>query len=296
MRTDGLRIRKVRRYRGARYPSRHPGARRVLGPVRRVLRASAAPALALGLGGAGALGCDEGVSLAGSGTDAPDAGEAVDVRAEAAVDDAGRDVERDDAALEDAPTPEDVTVPEDAGPDDAEPDYGWEGDMDPGRYYTRFISELEARELIAAAAVGPETAPYDPCPHPSPAERLQPDQDFAAPGVAVNVDLLAPEEPPPCPGVRLPAVGFEFQTEEAGDDEDLSGRPEGVTDAEEGVLAELDAAHAAHVRVLPATDYAYTVIEYPDGWIDDSDRARAELLLGETIREILDGLRRDGCI
>ena len=62
------------------------------------------------------------------------------------------------------------------------------------------------------------------------------------------------------------------------------------------MLAGLDATHAVHVRPLPATDYAFTVIEYYGGGIDDSDRARAELLLGETIREILDGLRRDGCI
>jgi hypothetical protein len=259
--------------------------------VRRVLRASAAPALALGLGAAGGLGCDDGVTLAGGEPDAPDAVETVDVVLEGAVDDAGREAERDDAA-----PPEDAAVPEDAGPDDAEPDYGWEGDMMPGTFYTRLLSELEARELIAAAVVEPETAPYDPCPHPALAERLRPDQDFAAPGVATNVDLLAPEESPPCPGTLLPAVGFEFLTEEAGDDEDVSGRPAGVTDAEEAALAELDATHAAHVRVLPATDYAFTVIEYEDGWVDDSDRARAERLLGDTIREILDGLRRDGCI
>ena len=281
MRTGGLRVRRVRRYRGAHYPSRHPGAKRGGSPARRVLRAAAVPAVALGLGASGGLGCEEGLNLVGTGADAPDAGETADVVAEGSTDDAGR---------------EDAAPTEDASPDDAEPDWGMEGDMAPGTFYTRLLSELEGRELIAAAVVEPETAPYDPCPHPALTERLRPDQDFVAPGVATNVDLLAPEESPPCPGTLLPAVGFEFLTEEAGDDEDVSGRPEGLTDGEERALAALDATHAAHVRVLPATDYAFTVIEYDDGWIDDSDRARAERLLGDTIREILDGLRRDGCI
>jgi hypothetical protein len=295
MRERGLRIRRVRRYRVARYPSRHPGAKRGGSPVRRVLRASAAPALALGLGAAGGLGCDDGVTLAGAEPDAPDAGETTDVVLEGAVDDAGRDVERDDAA-----PPEDVAVPEDAGLDDAAPDYGWEGDMMPGTYYTRILDELAARELIARTVQEETGAPGDPCARPTLAERLLPEGEFRRPGVELNVDLLAPEaaveETPGCAGGLRPAAGFEFKTDEEADDEDVSGRPAGVTDAEERVLAELDAAHRAHVRVLPSTDYAYTVIEYEDGWIDESDRARAERLLGDTIREILDGWRRDGCI
>lgn len=291
MRTGGLRIRRVRRYRGARYPSRHPGAKRGGSPARRVLRAAAAPAVALGLGAAGGLGCEEGLNLVGTGADAPDAGETVDIVAEGSADDAGR---------EDAAPTEDATVPEDAGPDDAEPDWGIEGDIAPGTYYTRYLSETEGRALIAGIADTVTGAPTDPCAHPTLAERLRADQPFAAPGVTVEVDLFAPaaavEEAPPCPGARRPAVGFEFLTVEAGDDEDVSGRPEGLTDAEERALAALDATHEAHVRPLPATDYAFTVIEYDDGWIDDSDRARAERLLGDTVREVLDGLRRDGCI
>jgi hypothetical protein len=132
------------------------------------------------------------------------------------------------------------------------------------------------------------------------------DQPFPSGGepgpgdVLGRIDLLAPaldvEPAPPCPGGHRPAVGFEFMTEEARDDEDVTGDAEGLTDAEESVLRGLRERREAGIAPLHATDYPYRVLELMDGRLDDSDRRRAEDLVRAAVRALLDDLRRDGMI
>jgi len=291
-----LRVRPVRRYRVARYPSRHPNARMRCGsPIRkRLVRAAAAPAVALGLGAMGGA-CEGGVSLAGTDPDAPDATETTTDVVEETVP---VEVGEDDAGTEDA-VPEDV-VAEDAAVDTFDPDAIFPGDMVYGTHYTRYFGEAEGRAILAGVVREETGTASGPCATPTLADRLREDQPFGGGGFSIGVDLLAPalaiEASPECPGALRVAVGLEFMTDEAGDDEDVSGNPAGLTDAEEAELRELDARHEAHVRPLPATDYAFDVWEYEDGTIDDSDRARAEGLLRDTVRAIVDELKRDGCI
>ena len=130
-------------------------------------------------------------------------------------------------------------------------------------------------------------------------ERLVDDQPFVREGeeaVNIGVDLLADPYVPPCVRPGLPAVGFEWMTEEARDEEDLTANPAGVSSAEEASLRVLRERREAAISVLRATDYSYGVWEYEGGYIDDYDRARAETLLRETVREIVDDLRRNGFI
>jgi hypothetical protein len=271
MRTAGLRVRRVRRYRMARYPARSPAARaRRGGPLgERVLRLAAGPAAALGIGVAGGA-CEGGVNLVG---DAPDATDATD------------------ATGEDVDLCTDYTLTTPVGIADC---------------YVRYLTEAEGREVIREVVHTETGSPTDPCAHPTLDERLTEDLPFRSdlapdPSVPVGtIDLLAPEisvEPsPPCPGAAWPTVGFEFMTDEAGDDEGLSGNPAGLTDDEEALLADLRARHEVGIAVLRATDYPYRFVELMDGRFDDTDRVRAEDLLRAAVRTLLDDLRRDGMI
>jgi hypothetical protein len=284
MRGGKLEVRRVRRYRVARYPSRHRSARRAGSLGSRALRAAAAPAVALGLGVAGGA-CDGGVNLVGEDLDVPDAVEAVPDVAEAG----------DEAAPDAA---------DEATPDTDESDSMIAGGRPEGVHYVRFLSEAEGRTLVAET-VAETASPDDPCAEPVLAERVVEDGEFFyrdgadTSGAFVNVDLLASEvwveETPECAGGRRPAVGFEFATADAGDDEDVSGDRNGVTAAEEAYLAALRERGVAAISVLQALDYPYDVWDY-GGTIDDSGRAAAEERVREAVRGILDDLRRDGLI
>jgi hypothetical protein len=142
----------------------------------------------------------------------------------------------------------------------------------------------------------------DPCVAPTLAERLTgtpEDQPFEAEGVRADVDLLAPaisaDWTYDCMGGFRPAVGFEFMTEERGDDEDLSGDPAGFTATEAAALPGLRERYEAAITLLRATEFSYGVWDY-DGYIDDSDRARAEEAVKAAVRVVLDELKRDGLI
>jgi hypothetical protein len=225
-----------------------------------VLRAAAGPAVALGLGAGGAA-CDGSVSLVG-----------------------------DEDVVE---VTDETYVPPDDMLGGARPE---------GDYYTAYLSEAEGRALIVDA-VHEEGAEFiDTCAGPTLAERLTgapEDQPFEAAGVRAEVDLLAPEITVPwtydCLGGYRPAAGFEFLTEERGDDEDLSGDPAGFTAAEAVALTGLRERYEAALTLLRATDFAYGVWDYGD-WVDDSDRARAEEAVKAAVRVVLDELKRDGMI
>jgi hypothetical protein len=288
MRNGKLSVHKVRRYRVARYPSRHPQAKRAGSIASRVLRGAAVPAMALGLGAAGGA-CDAGTNLVGSDPDAADVTETVDMATTDTVpseDDAGGSV---DVAVEDVP------------PDYAEPE-GLMGDMPAGTWYTRYFSEVEGRQLVLDAIRESEGVPAPPCAPLVLSDRLNEDQPFVTTGdrvepVNVSVDLLAESYVAPCMRGELPPVGFEWMTDEARDDEDVTANPAGLTEGEERSLAMMREAGTAGIAVLKAADYSYQVWEeYGGGYVDESDRARAETLLRETVREIVNDLRRDGLI
>ena len=280
-----LAVRRVRRYRVARYPSRHREAKRVVSIGRRALRAAAVPAAALGIGAMGGA-CEGGMTLVG---DDPDARDVVET-----VEDVTDDV---------ADVVEDVT--DDGTPDTDDADSMIAGGRPEGTHYVRYLTEAEGRALIAATVDEATAPPTDPCEAPVLAERVREDQPFlhsagaGDPGVQANVDLLATEIAveltPECGGGIRPAVGFEFMTDEAGDDEDVSGDPNGLTDAEETYLEGLRDGRRASISALRAADYPYDVVDY-DGYIEDYDRVRAEELVRQTVRAILDELRLDGLI
>jgi hypothetical protein len=286
MRNGKLSVHKVRRYRVARYPSRHPQAKRAGSIAERVLRGAAVPAMALGLGAAGGA-CDAGTNLIGSDPDAADVTETVDTATTDTVpseDDAGGSI---DVAVEDVP------------PDYAEPE-GLMGDMPAGTYYTRYFSEVEGRQLVLDAIRESEGVPAPPCAPLVLSDRLNEDQPFVREGtepINASIDFLSAPYIAPCMRGELPAVGFEWMTDEARDDEDATRNPAGLTDVEEAALAALRERGEAGIAVLKAADYSYQVWEeYPGGYVDESDRARAETLLRGTVREIVDDLRRDGLI
>lgn len=277
MQNGRLKVRRVRRYRKARYPSRSPEARarRAVSIGGRVLRAAAGPAAALGLGAAGAA-CSGSVNLAGSGRDAADV--------------------RPDAA------------PEDAAPDaDLCTDYIHTTPVAVGACYTRYLTEAEGRAAIADAVREATATPTDPCENPPLHERLVAGGDLSLPAaggaapVAASIDLLAPalpaeEESPPCPPRARPPVGFEFLTAEAGDDQDVSGDPAGLTNAEETSLRTRRDRRETGVAVLRASDYPYRYLELVGGGTDDHDRLRAEEELRAAVRALVEDLRRDGML
>jgi hypothetical protein len=262
MRNGTLAVRRVGRYRGACYPSRRPesAARRGGSIGLRALRAAAAPAAAIGLGAAG---CDGGLVFTGDLSDATDAAD-----------------------------PDHAVLCE---------DYTLTSPVAVGDCYVRYLTEAEGRALIEEVVRDDgTTARPAPCPVPTLTERLLVDVPFPPGGAIARIDLLAPatsaEETPPCPGVDRPAVGFEFMTDEAGDDEDFSGNPEGLSDADEAHLATLRARREAAIAPFRASDYPYRVVRFIDDRIDDTDRFRAEDLLRDAVRGFLDDLRRDGMI
>ena len=290
MRNGTLKVKKVRHYRAAKYPSRHHEAKRVESLGRRVVRVAAVPAAALGLGAVGGA-CDGGLSLVGD----PDAADAADVAADTLEDtivteDVGSD-------LADA-----IHTPEDAAPDIDDTDSMIAGGRPEGIHYVRYLSEAEGRAIVEEEILAMPADPPGPCTTLSLADRIVSDMPFdevGPPPVAVDVDVLAPansiEEEPGCPGGYLPAVGVEFATVEAGDDEDDSGDPAGLTDVEEAGLAELRERGDAAIAVIRSADHPYDVWDY-DGYIEDYDRARAEADVRQAVRDLLDGLRRDGFI
>ena len=272
-----LSVRKVRRYRKARYPSRHPAARRGGSPVRRVLRAASGPAVALGLGASGAA-CDGGLNLVGEDQDVVDATDGTEAT------DATDTTDRVEAA--------DEFVEPEAFP----------GGRPEGDYYTAYLTEAEGRALIVEAVRADAAETADPCAAPTLAERLggvPEDLPFEAEGVRASVDLLAPaisvEWTEDCLGGFRPAVGFEFATEERGDDEDLSGDPYGFSAAETAALPGLRERYEAAIALLRAAEFSYGVWDY-GGYVDDSDRARAEEAVRAAVRVVLDELKRDGFI
>jgi hypothetical protein len=275
MRNGKLKVRRVRFYRVARYPSRHREAKRARSISERVLRGAAVPAMALGLGAAGGA-CDNGTNLIGDDPDARDGTETVE-----------------DVATE---------IPTDTWED---PDMMIAGGRPEGTHYVRFLTEAEGRALIAETVRAETEVPANPCEAPVLAERLAEDGTFErsdtvdGPDVFVQVDLLAPEiaveETPECPGGVRPVVGFEFAADESGDDEDVSGDRNGLTDTEEAALAALRGAGTAAISVLRSADHPYDVWDY-GGWIEDYDRARVEEEIRAEVRTILDELRRDGLI
>ena len=232
----------------------------------RVLRAAAGPAAALGIGAVGGA-CEGGINLVGDDNDATD------------------------ATTDDSSLCTDYTVTSPVGIGDC---------------YVQYLTEAEGRALLENVVREETARPSDPCEHPTLYERVTTDLPFSSGGepgpdeVFGNIDLLAPatsvEWAPPCPGGYRPAVGFEFMTDEAGDDEDVTGIAEGLTDAEEASLGGLRERHEAAIAPLHATDYPYRVVEFMDGRIDDSDHTRAEDLLRAAVRTLLDDLRRDGMI
>jgi hypothetical protein len=274
-----LQIRRVARYRKAAYPSRSRKAKPHRTLTERVVRAAAGPAVALGLG----AGCDGGTQLVGD-PDAADAVDTVDTVADATDVRPVEDAAADDWVEEDIPI--------------------FPGEYDPGTLVIRYLTEAEGRALIDDAVAG-ETVP-GPAGFPPLAGRIQPDRPFRivepvpATEPGLNVDRLAPSIRVPVPGDPgadglAPAVGFEFMTDEAGDDQEVSGDPDGLTRREESLLDGLRSERSAAIERLRSADYPYDVwVHEWDGWEDDSDKVNAENAVRETIRALLDDLRRDG--
>ncbi|MBN1771116.1 MAG: hypothetical protein JXB32_07645 [Deltaproteobacteria bacterium] len=237
-----------------------------------MLRAAAGPAAALGLGAA----CNGGVNLTGTGHDATD-------------------------------VPPDVAVEDGADDVDLCTDYMHTTPAAVGACYVRYLTEAEGRAAIEAAVEETTATPTDPCESPTLHERLATDRTLSLPatdgagGVTATVDLFAPalpaaEETPPCPARARPAVGFEFLTDEAGDDEDVSDDAAGLTDAEEASLRTRRERHEAGIAVLRTRDYPYRFLELVGGGTDDYDRLRAEEDLRAAVRALIDDLRRDGML
>jgi hypothetical protein len=219
----------------------------------------------------------------------PDVADVTETAIEVGEDTPPVEVGEDDVGVED------VAV-EDIEPEWVEPD-GLNGDMPAGTHYLRYLTEAEGRAIVLDAVRAADGEP-GPCMPVTLGDRLSEDQPFVHDVGPVNatIDLLSATYNTSCPPSPFPPVGFEWMTEEAGDDEDVTGNPAGLTDAEELTLRNLRDVHQAAIAVLPATDYAYSVWDYGGGIVDDSDRARAETLLRETVREIVEDLERDGFI
>jgi hypothetical protein len=229
-----------------------------------VLRLAAGPAAALGIGVAGGA-CEGGVNLIG---DEPDA---------------------TDATGGDADLCTDFTLTTPVGIADC---------------YVRYLTEAEGHAVIREVVHAETGSPTDPCAYPTLDERLTEDVPFwgsAGPADYIGtIDLLAPvisvEPSPTCSGDVRPAVGLEFMTDEAGDDEDVSRLAAGLSNTDEGRLADLRARAEVGIGVLRAIDYPYRLVELMDGRFDDTDRARAKDLLRTAVRTWIDDLRRDGMI
>jgi hypothetical protein len=263
-----LYIRKVRRYRKARYPSRSPYVKPSRSPGASVLRAAAAPAAALALGAGGCL--DQGAD------DTPDATSGIEGGREAGPE-SGSEV-RDDAWFVDT-----------IGMSDA--------------WRLARLTELEGRAVIRAAIAEAALEDTDPCAVPTLSERMREDQSLAIlnaeaePAGSAVIDLFAPQDTIPagetCPARLRQAVGFEFMTPEEGDDEDVSGRTEGFTRTEREALAARRTLGKEAMAVLDAESFPYATLEYAD---PSPYRARAEENLRAAVLELIAELRRDGML
>ncbi|MBI5499617.1 MAG: hypothetical protein HY907_05210 [Deltaproteobacteria bacterium] len=274
METSRLRIRTVRRYRKARYPSRSPAAKPKRSVGSTALRAAAVPAAALALG---AGGCVETTVEAGA-----DGGEDVSTRVDDAREDTGGG--RDDAG---------------GGWDDAWVTDGVGADVS---HLVR-LTESEGRAVIRQAVEEATRDDADPCAVPTLTERLNEDQtievagsDGAVVGTA-DMDFLAPQdlirEGEACPQRLRQAVGFEFLTFEEGDHEEESGLATGFTAAELAALADLRSSGKAAMEVLDAELFTFWTYTYGD---PSAYRAEAEANLRQAVLELIADLRRDGML
>jgi hypothetical protein len=243
MQPGRLRIRKVCRYRKARYPSRSPHAKPRRSPGARVVRAAAVPAAVLALGAGGCLDC--GV---------------------------------DDSRIVDT-----------IGPSDA--------------WRLARLTELEGCAVVRSAIEEAVREDTDPCAVPTLVERLLEDQPLAivdadaGPIGSAEIDFLAPQDTIPaserCPARLRQAVGFEFMTSEEGDNEDVSGRTEGLTRTEREALAAIRTLGRDAIAVLDAEGFTYMMPSYGD---PSPYRARAEEDLRQAVLELIAELRRDGML
>jgi hypothetical protein len=188
----------------------------------------------------------------------------------------------------------------------------------PAHYDPALLREEEGRAALELAVLEEEretrvTDPgsCDPCGGPSTTDRLQLDGNFIraaddlAPAIDVRIDALLPALEFPgdeaCPAESLPAVGFELLTDEAGDDEDHSGDPYGLTDAEERGLQALREHGTALITLLDPRDFPVTV-HFRDTGDDDGPSMEerevedAQRRLREAVRAVLATLRREGLL
>lgn len=183
--------------------------------------------------------------------------------------------------------------------------WGVAGDMQ-YPYVTRYLTESEARAAIVDE-LREAYAPVGPCDAPSFGDRALEDQlyEHATVGtygpVHARIDVLAPALDLPaddtCPALRRVAVGVEFTTEAAGDDESLSGNPDGLTTAERQAVTQLRIDGDDSILVLSDQDFPYEVYEgMADASADPTARATAEDALRARVRLFVDDLRRDGLI
>ncbi|MBI5489304.1 MAG: hypothetical protein HY905_18360 [Deltaproteobacteria bacterium] len=269
-----MRIRTVRRYRRARYPSRSPAAKTRQSVGRTALRAAAVPAAALALGAGGCV--------AAAADPEPDGGEDTSTRVEDSR--AEMDGGHDDAG---------------GGWDDTWFSDGVAADVS----HLLRLTESEGRAVIRRAVEEATRDDTDPCAAPTLAERLNEDQTIevaGSDGVVVGtaeMDFLAPQdlirEGEACPQRLRQAVGFEFLTFEEDDNEDVSGRAEGFTAAELAALADLRSSGKAAMEVLDAELFTYWTYSYGD---PSSSRAVAEENLRQAVLDLIAELRRDGML
>jgi hypothetical protein len=183
--------------------------------------------------------------------------------------------------------------------------WGVAGDMQ-YTYVTRYLTEAEARAVIDDELRTSSARPAGPCDALLLGDRLQQDLLFEHPTVGsygpvrAEIDLLAPAQELPaegtCPAAQLAAVGVEFTTDAAGDDESVSGDPDGLTAAERQALDRLRTEATAAMLVLSDQDFPYEVEEGTPPDATAAARAPAEDELRVRVRQFVDELRRDGLI
>ena len=188
----------------------------------------------------------------------------------------------------------------------------------PRGYDPALLREAEGRAALELAVLEADREAREsdqdvltPCTPPPLADRMQLDGNFIraadgpTPALDVRVDVLLPtfrrSADERCPELELPAVGFELLTEEAGDDEDHSGDPYGLTHAEERALQALYERGEALLTILRPEDYP-VVVRFRDTADDDGPSMEerevedAQRRLRETVRAILATLRREGLL
>ena len=174
-------------------------------------------------------------------------------------------------------------------------------------YVTRYLTEAEARAVVVDELREATYAPAGPCDAPPLADRALEDQPYehAAVGtygpVHARIDVLAPALDLPadgtCPALQRVAVGIEFTTEAAGDDESTSGNPDGLTTTERQAVMQLRLDGGDSILVLSDQDFPYEAFsDDADASTDPAMRATAEDALRARVRQFVDELRRDGLI